>query len=170
MNIVIRHEIPQDIPDIRKVNAAAFDTNAEADLVDALRDEGAILLSHVAVLKNTIVEHILFSPVVIESNTSNFPVAGLGPMAVLPEHQRKGIGSKLVEAGLEGCLSQGHQAVVVLGHPEFYPRFGFVSSKQYFITSEYDVPPKVFMVKELRPNALAGHTGIAKYHHLFNKL
>jgi len=170
MNIIIRHEIAQDIPEIRKVNTAAFGTNAEAGLVDALRDEGVILLSHVAVLKNTIVGHILFSPVVIESNTSNFPVAGLGPMAVLPEHQRKGIGSKLVEAGLQECLSQGHPAVVVLGHPRFYPRFGFVPLKQYSITSEYDVAPEVFMVKELRQGALAGHTGIAKYHHLFNEL
>ena len=170
MNIVIRHEMPDDIPEIRKVNAAAFDTNAEAGLVDALRDKGATLLSLVALLRNTIVGHILFSSVIIESKTSNFPVVGLGPMAVLPEHQRKGIGSKLVEAGLGGCLSQGHQAVVVLGHPQFYPRFGFVPSTQYSITSEYDVPPEVFMVKELRQGALAGHSGIAKYHHLFNEL
>jgi putative acetyltransferase len=170
MNISIRSEIPDDIAMIRKVNAAAFDTNAEAELVDRLRDAGATTLSKVAVLKKKMVGHILFSPVVIESKDSGLHVVGLGPMSVLPEHQRQGVGSKLVVAGLELCMSQGQPAVVVLGHPEFYPRFGFVPSRQYSITCEYDVPPEVFMIKELRQGSLAGHAGIAKYHQLFNEL
>ena len=170
MNVIIRSELPDDIVMIRKVNASAFDTNAEAVLVDGLRDEGAISISLVAILKETIIGHILFGPVVIESKNSSLHVVGLGPMSVLPEHQRQGIGSKLVVASLELCRSQSQPAVVVLGHPVFYPRFGFVTSRQYSITCEYDVPPEVFMIKELRQGALAGQTGIAKYHQLFNEL
>lgn len=170
MNIIIRNEMPDDIAMVRKVNASAFDTPAEAVLVDSLRDEGAISISLVAVLKETVIGHILFSPVVIESKNSSLHVAGLGPMSVLPEYHRQGIGSKLVVAGLEFCRSQGQPAVVVLGHPEFYTRFGFVTSRQYSITCEYDVPPEVFMIKELRQGALAGQSGIAKYHQLFNEL
>jgi len=169
MNIIIRSEMPNDIVMIRKVNEAAFDTRAEAILVDGLRDEGAISISLVAILKEKIIGHILFSPVVIESENSSLHVVGLGPMSVLPEHQCRGIGSKLVVAGLELCRSRGQPAVVVLGHPEFYPRFGFVPSRQYAITCEYAVPPEVFMIKELRQGALAGQTGIAKYHQLFNE-
>jgi putative acetyltransferase len=170
MKVNIRSELPDDIAKIRKVNEAAFDTNAEADLVEGLREADAISLSLVAILKKIIVGHILFSPVVIESKDSILHVVGLGPMSVLPEHQRQGIGSKLVVAGLEMCLSQDQPAVVVLGHPEFYPRFGFVPSRQYSITSEYEVPPEVFMIRELRQGALAGQAGIAKYHQLFNEL
>jgi putative acetyltransferase len=150
MELIIRNEKPDDITIIRKVNEAAFDTSAEAGLVDALRDNDAISLSLVALLNESIV--------------------GLGPMSILPAYQGRGIGSRLVEAGLETCTTLGHAAVVVLGHPEFYPRFGFVPSTQYGIISEYDVPPEVFMVKELVKNTLKGRAGTAKYHQLFNEL
>ena len=170
LKIFVRHENREDIPAIGKVNEAAFDTGAEARLVDALRDGGVISLSLVALINHGIVGHILFSPVVIESESSSLAALGLGPMAVLPAYQRKGIGSELVKVGLEKCLALGLSAVVVLGHPDFYPRFGFVPSTQYSIISEYDVPAEVFMVKELRQGALAGQTGIAKYHHLFHQL
>jgi putative acetyltransferase len=170
MELIIRNEKPDDITIIRKVNEAAFDTSAEAGLVDALRDNDAISLSLVALLNESIVGHILFSPVVIESKDSNLDAVGLGPMSILPAYQGRGIGSRLVEAGLETCTTLGHAAVVVLGHPEFYPRFGFVPSTQYGIISEYDVPPEVFMVKELVKNTLKGRAGTAKYHQLFNEL
>ena len=166
----LRHERPEDISDIRKVNKAAFETKAEADLVDSLRIKDAHIISIVAIDDTKIIGHILFSPVTIESNESIIPVLGLAPMAVLPEYQRKGVGSKLVEMGLNECLKKDYKAVVVLGYPKYYPRFGFVPSVEYNIRSEYDVPPEVFMVKELRSGALTGISGIAKFHESFAEL
>ena len=95
---------------------------------------------------------------------------GLAPMAVLPEHQNKGIGSALVRAGLEQCRNLGFAAVIVLGHPEFYPRFGFKPACRFNIDSQYGVPQEVFMVIELEPSALSGVTGRAEYHEAFNSL
>lgn len=91
-------------------------------------------------------------------------------MAVIPAFQRKGIGSALVRAGLEQCEQRGFDAVVVLGHPEYYPRFGFLPSSRFGIDSEYDVPEEVFMAMELSPGALHGKTGRIKYHQVFNEL
>ena len=163
----IRHEQPQDILEIRKVHEAAFKSQAEADLVDTLRDKKVHAISMVAVGDNRIVGHILFSPVTVETDGSTVALLGLAPMAVLAAYQRKGIGSKLVEKGLAESRAKGYPAVVVLGHPGYYPRFGFVPSIKYNITSEYDVPSDVFMIKELQPGVLAGISGIAKYHKAF---
>ena len=114
-----------------------------------------------------IVGHILFSPVTLEDCDQSISIAGLAPMAVLPKHQRKGIGSRLVEEGIRRCEEAGYDAVVVLGHPEYYPRFGFSPSMNYGIRSEYDVPDEVFMVKELKEGVLADCKGTVKYHEVF---
>ena len=167
---VLRYERPEDISGIHKVHEAAFGTKAEADLVDTLRNRDAHIISIIAIEDTKIIGHILFSPVTIENDGSFIPVLGLAPMAVLPEYQRKGVGSKLVEMGLDECLKKDCAAVIVLGHPEYYPRFGFTPSVKYNIRSEYDVPPEVFMVKELRSGALTGISGIAKYHEAFAEL
>ena len=92
---------------------------------------------------------------------------GLGPMAVAPGCQRKGIGSALVRAGLIACTERGFRAVVVLGHPKYYPRFGFSESKRFGIKSEYDVLDEVFMALELVPGALSSASGIVRYHEAF---
>ncbi len=160
---VIRHEALEDMAAVHRLEQEAFGRAEEANLVDALRRRRAFTLSLVAVKDDQVVGHILFSPVTIESGDSSFEAVGLGPMAVLPSHQRQGIGSQLVRAGLEECRKAGHAIVIVLGHPNFYPRFGFSPSKSYGIRWENDVPDEVFMVAELRPGALAGRSGIVRY-------
>lgn len=164
----IRPERPEDIAAIHALNEAAFPTCAEADLVDTLRDEGAHVLSLVAVDGDRVVGHILFSPVVIETKAGALDALGLGPMALLPERQREGTGSKLVTASLMQCTAIDYPAVVVLGHPEYYPRFGFLRADRFGITCEFPSPPEAFMIKELQAGALAGKSGIAKYHAAFD--
>ena len=170
----IREETPADHAAVRNVNERAFERGGEADLVDALRQFASPVISLVAELvteaDRQAVGHILFSPVIIESEATSFTAMGLAPMAVLPEFQNQSIGSALVRRGLEECKRLGHEVVVVLGHPEYYPRFGFVRAATKGLTSEYPVPDEVFMVVELTPNALAGRQGLVKYHPEFAKV
>lgn len=166
--IQIRPEQPEDLTAIRHINERAFNGPAEADLVDRLREHSKVTLSMVAVHEAQIVGHILFSPVVIESTSQSIPAVGLAPMAVLPELQNQGIGSLLVKAGLDECRRSGHQIAVVLGHPNYYPRFGFAPASRYGIRSEYDVPDEVFMAIELQEGALAACAGTVKYQPEFN--
>ena len=166
----IREEQPSDIEKIWEVNVDAFETKAEADLVNSLRDGGCAFVSLVAEAETRVVGHILFTPVELSGNKSKLKIVGLGPMSVLSQHQNKGIGSKLVEAGLEHCKSLGYDAVVVLGHPRYYPKFGFVPSVKYGINSEYDVPDEVFMILELVPGSLMHHEGVIKYHEAFDSI
>ena len=148
---------------VRQVNEEAFGQKDEARLVDALCHYGSSILSLFAIIKDQVVGHILFSPVTIESEKASFRGIGLGPMAVRPAWQSKGIGSELVNAGLEECRNSGHEIVVVLGHPDFYPRFGFAPASKFGIRWEREVPDDVFIVLELRQGALTGRGGIVKY-------
>jgi putative acetyltransferase len=127
--LILRGETPEDIPAIHHIHTAAFRQPNEADLVDALRQHNALTISLVAVLDGRLVGHIAFSPVTITSETATIAALGLAPMAVLPEYQRMGIGSQLVEAGLHACHHTPYGVVVVLGHPHHYSRFGFVPAK-----------------------------------------
>lgn len=162
--ICIVSEKPEHIPAIHRVNELAFGRSAEADLVDALRANGKAVLSLVAECDNEVVGHILFSPVTIESEKGTFRALGLAPMAVLPEHQNLGIGSELVENALDVIReSEDEIAVVVLGHPEYYPRFGFVPASRFGLRSEYDVPDEAFMALETRPGSLNGVSGTVRY-------
>src|SRR5574341_1853240 len=168
--IVIRPEEPRDIAAIRKVVEEAFGQPAEANLVDALRRNGKATLSLVAEDDGQIVGHILFSPVTIESGDDQFAGIGVAPMAVLPESQSRGIGSLLVKRGLERCREAGHQFAVVLGHPEYYPRFGFVPASRFHLRCEYEVADEVFMAMELREGALQNRAGMARYQPEFNEV
>jgi len=141
------------------VNERAFAQSSEADIVDAVRSAGAMTLSLVALLRGEVVGHILFSPVTVQSPNGNFDAVGLAPMAVVPELQKNGIGSQLVQRGLAELRAAGHELVVVLGHAAYYRRFGFVKASTYGIRSEYRVPDEVFMALELKPGALRGHVG-----------
>ena len=111
----------------------------------------------------------LFTQVLLSGNT-DLKIAGLAPLAVSPAHQCTGIGSKLVVVGLVRCKDHGFVAVVVLGDPNYYHRFGFSSSSKFGIDCEYNVPEEVFMVMELEPNALVGRSGRVKYHKAFKSL
>jgi putative acetyltransferase len=168
MTFIIRHETNADVAAIYQVNVAAFGRAGEAALVDALRAQGQIVLSLVAVQNEQIVGHILFSPVVIGDQGAQFAGVGLGPMAVLPAYQRHGVGSQLVQHGLDLLRAEGHEVVVVLGHPRFYPRFGFQPAAQHNIHSQWNVPADLFMAVELVPGALHERSGTVRYSDAFN--
>jgi len=161
--LTIRREAPEDFDAIRHVNEQAFGRAVEADLVDHLRSRGVLTISLVATQDGEIVGHIAFSPVAVESGPASFEAITLAPIAVLPAHQRQGIGSQLVRAGLEECRQLGHEIVVVVGHPEYYPRFGFAPGKPRGIGCEFEAPDEAWMVLELREGALAGRDGIVKF-------
>ncbi|MGH7267624.1 MAG: GNAT family N-acetyltransferase [Candidatus Rokuibacteriota bacterium] len=162
--VEIRGERPGDARAIGVVHDRAFGQATESALVDALRAASRVVVSLVAEAEARVVGHILFTPVAIGSAVEKTPlVLGLGPMAVLPACQRRGIGSRLVAAGLEECRRLGHPAVVVLGHPGYYPRFGFVPASRYGLSSEYVVPDEVFMAMELTEGALRDRGGLVTY-------
>jgi putative acetyltransferase len=160
--IVIRSEAASDFDTIRHVNRTAFESDAEANLVDALWDGGYVEVSLVAEVDGEVVGHILFTrlPIVTEGGTVD--ALSLAPMAVLPSHQRQGIGSRLVQEGLEACREKGHKIVVVLGHPEFYPRFGFSPDLAKSLESPFG-GGEAWMAMELVPDALAGVEGRVEY-------
>jgi putative acetyltransferase len=164
---VIRVELEGDRQGVRRVNEAAFGQAAEADLVDALRSAGAAEVSLVAEADGQIVGYFLFSPVSVAEAGESPKIAGLAPMAVLPSYQRRGIGSLLVKQGLEDCRKAGMQAVVALGHPDYYPRFGFRRASTFGLRCEFDAPDEAFMALELTPNILSGNGGEDQYHPAF---
>ncbi|MCK9996775.1 MAG: N-acetyltransferase [Candidatus Krumholzibacteria bacterium] len=166
---LIRPEMENDRDAVHALNVAAFETPAEARLVDILREQAKPVISLVAEVDGKVAGHILFTPVTL-STEPDLKMMGLAPMAVVPGHQKQGIGSALVRAGLEQCGQMGFVGVVVLGHPEYYPRFGFAPSSRFGMDSEYDVPEDVFMTLELKPEALRGKTGRVKYHAAFNSV
>ncbi|MHC4079739.1 MAG: GNAT family N-acetyltransferase [Planctomycetota bacterium] len=159
----IRFEQGGDEAAIAHVNTAAFGQAQEARIVDQLREVADPYISLVALFEDCIVGHVLITPVTIRGETSCSEALGLGPMAVLPEHQRRGVGSALARAGLDACRRRSHFVVFVLGHPDYYPRFGFRPAPPLglrFRSAEYD---PAFMVAELVPGALAGRTGWVEY-------
>jgi putative acetyltransferase len=154
--MVIENEHPEDIQKIHELNGIAFGRETEAVLVDKLRASKALTLSLVAMEEGSIVGHIAFSPVTINTVDQIICAIGLGPIAVSPGRQRSGIGSHLVEAGLNEIKRLGHRIVIVIGNPEYYSRFGFLPAGKFGIRWEFDVPDEVFMVKELSEHALQG--------------
>ena len=165
--MLIRAEERSDWAAVHAVNVSAFQTPAEANLVDAQRAQAEPFVTLIAEDDDAIVGQIMFSPVSLSGHPA-LRLMGLAPIAVAPEYQRKGIGSALVRAGLERCRQLGFGAVVVLGHPAYYPRFGFSSSTRFDIGCEYDVPEGVFMVAELQAGYLRRASGKIKYHAAFS--
>ena len=162
MEIIIREENTADLGTIFQVNEQAFESRTEALLVDLLRERGKSVISLVGLVDGEIVGHVLFSPVSIEPEYENWNALGLAPLAVLPEYQRQGIGKALVMAGLEYCRKMGFDLVFVLGHPVYYPGFGFSRASESGFTNEYQAED-AFMVMELKPGALDQFAGLVKY-------
>lgn len=166
--LTVRPETPADIAAIHRINERAFDTPAEARVVDELRRTCAEFVSLVAEIDGTVVGHILFTPVTVDG-ASGVTGMGLAPIAVDPDFQLRGIGSALVVTGLESLRAQGCPFVIVLGHPEFYPRFGFELASAHCLASQWeDVPDEAFMVRVFYDNALEGVSGIARYRDEFD--
>jgi len=164
----VRAEAAGDAPAIRAVNVAAFGRAAEADLVEALRHTGALAVSCVAEADGVVVGHLALSAVTLGADRGKARVLGLGPMAVAPERQRTGIGTALVRDALARALTAGWTAAVVLGHPAYYPRFGFRPASTFGIGCRYDVPDGAFMAIELAHGSLAGTSGTVEYHPAFD--
>jgi putative acetyltransferase len=164
LNIRDEHESEREA--VRAVHRAAFGNSQEADLVGLLRAHGKASLSLVALVGNRVVGHVLFSPVSVEVMPAESriepAVLGLGPVGVVPELQKRGVGSRLIEHGLAACRRGGCHAVVVLGHPSYYPRFGFRKASDHGLFNEYNADD-AFMVLDLVPNALDGIRGLVRY-------
>jgi putative acetyltransferase len=157
---IVRDERPEDLAAIREVNDRAFDQPLEGHIVDELRKHGAAQLSLVAIVEGRIAGHILFSPVASATGATG---AGLGPMAVTPDHQRRGVGTALIEAALPRLRAAGCPFVVVLGHHEYYTRFGFVPASRHGLRCEWDVPDEAFMVYVIDAAATAAAAGLIRY-------
>lgn len=160
--VEIRREVEADIPAIRTVQEQAFSGEDEARIVDMLRASNSVELSLVAVAAGRVVGHVLFSPVTIERSGAGSRWVALGPIGVLPDHQNRGIGSRLVREGLETCRSQGCGGVVLLGAPGYYGRFGFLRASDHGLTCVYGDGPE-FQAVELREGALARVEGAVRF-------
>jgi putative acetyltransferase len=165
--INIREERPEDIVAIRRVNIEAFGRPHEANLIESLRANAGILLSLVATLGDEVVGHILYSAVIEGSGKKKIAGAGLGPIAVLPTYQRRGVGTKLIEFGTMRLKESGCPFVVVLGHTAYYPRFGFRPARDYGLKCEWSVPDNAFMALVLDESKIRELPGSVKYRQEF---
>lgn len=168
--MTIRPETAADRKAVHSINVAAFGQEAEADLVERLRGTAEPFISLVAEIDRQVVGHILFTGVSITGENGVSGAMGLAPMAVEPSRQRDGVGAALVRRGLEVCRQAGHEIVVVLGHAQYYPRFGFERASVHGIRWEEEAPDEAFMVLELVPGALEGRAGVVRYHPEFDRL
>ena len=162
----IRPEHPADRHHIFDVHVQAYGEDEEARLVDTLRAEGSFntALSLVAVHGDRIIGHILFPPITIESRSRTVPALALAVLAIHPMFQCLGIGSALIEEGLEACRSHGHRIIIVVGHPKYYPQFGFVSARRQGIDVTFSCPDDALMALPLVTGALDGVNGMVRYH------
>jgi putative acetyltransferase len=166
--ITVRPEAAEDEAAIREVNEAAFGGPEEAGLVDRLRSAGGGYTSFVAVDEGVVVGHILFTPITLAGATPGG--MGLAPMAVLPARHGQNIGSQMVEYGIARLREAGCPFVVVLGHPEYYPRFGFDKASRWSIKSQWDgIPEGAFMLLPLDVDALPPGGGVVRYRPEFSE-
>ena len=167
MEIEIRQEKPEDYTLVYQVNEKAFGQDSEAKLVEALRKNKEVFvpeLSLIALYKEQVIGHILFTKINILKTDNQFQESlALAPMAVLPQMQLKGIGSSLIKEGLKKARDLGFTSVIVLGHPDYYPKFGFIPASDYNIKTTFEVPENAFMAIELTKGALKENAGTVCY-------
>lgn len=166
---LVRPEAPSDTDAVRRVVEGAFGQPEEADLLGRLREAlpDGQYLGFVAVKANEVVGHVAFTPVTLEPERPDLDLRGLAPMAVLPEHQRSGVGRAMVREGLDACRRDGAGAVVVLGDPAYYRMLGFRPAALFGLGCTYDAPPEAFMALELAPDVLRRASGVVHYHPAF---
>ncbi len=157
----IRPENERDADGIRSVNEEAFGRANEAELVEALRPDSAFIpeLSLIAAEGERVLGHCLFTRASVDGQPGECGILALGPIAVLPELQRRGIGAALIEEGLRRAAGLGFRGVILIGHPTYYPRFGFRPAKEFGLTCEFEVPEDVFMALPLAPEGFRGIDG-----------
>lgn len=169
----IRLETPADIDDIYRVEAAAFVGEPHADLVDRLRAEDALVLSHVAELNGAIVGHAAYTLLTITAGPTVHRLPGLGPIAVDPPFQGRGIGSALARAGIGEMRDMGYGLLFLVGSPRYYPRFGFQPAQPLGFSSDYvepGGPHEHFMVAVLDERSRAGVRGHVRFHPAFHEV
>lgn len=167
---IIRVERPSDIKAIHALECAAFGRREEADIVDKLRADGALWLSQVALLEGAIVGHAAYSLVTIADADRTYKFPALGPIGVLPQFQRRGIGAALIEAGFKAVQEAGFGLLFLVGHPDYYPRFGFQPALPLGFTSEYISDPqrhKHFMARVFDEQLIGRARGHLRYHAAF---
>ncbi len=162
--IKYRQEEYNDHSAIFETNQLAFPEDNEARLVDMLRDSESFVneLSIVAEKDGEVVGHILFTKLTIESPKGDHIVLSLAPIAVKPNFQRQGIGTGLIKEGIKACKLLGYGAIVVFGHPEYYPRFGFSPAREKGLEAPFPAPDEAFMVYEILPGYLDNIQGMVK--------
>ncbi|GAA0085784.1 N-acetyltransferase [Clostridium sp. CTA-7] len=172
--VVIRQEIEKDYVEVEKVieksfKTAEFTDNDEHNLVKRLRhsDEFIKELSLLAEVNNKIIGHILLTKAFIKCEEKKVETLALAPLAVLPEFQKSGVGKKLINEAIEKSKKLGYKSIVVLGHKNYYPKFGFKKASDYGIKAPFEVPDEVYMVLELTPKVLNGVTGVVEYSKAF---
>ena len=165
MKIEIRHETTQDYLGIKTVNDLAFGQVNEGLLIEKLRLNSDFIdkLSIIAEFDNRIVGHILFFPIKVHGDLNDYDSLALAPVSVFPDLQKKGIGGQLIVKGLEIAKGLGFKSVIVLGHKDYYPRFGFVPASKWKIKSPFNSPDEAFMAIELVKDGLNDVSGIVEY-------
>jgi putative acetyltransferase len=168
--LTVRSETDKDIPWVRIVHEHAFEQGVEVDIVDKIRGACPERLSFVAEAEDCVVGHILFTPAAIESGMKAVKGMALAPMAVLPERQREGVGTRLVKHGLGVLQDRSCPFVIVLGHPDYYPRFGFEPASRYGIRCQWEgVPDEAFMIIIFDEIVMKGIAGVARYRDEFDE-
>ncbi|MBC2253598.1 N-acetyltransferase [Listeria welshimeri] len=170
--MIIRKEQPQDFQAIRRVNEEAFKGTVEADLIESIRSSDYYQPSLSLVVEafdGNIVGYLMFSEISLEAAGGSRFILALAPLAVLPEYQGSRIGSKLMEEGIRLAREKAYPAIAVLGHADFYPRFGFISSEQFGIRAPFDVPAEYFMLLELYDGSLENLAGTIHYPAAFSE-
>ena len=167
----IRPERRLDVAEIAAVTLAAFGSSSddpgvtgesEAALVDLLRSRNKAVISLVATDDTGVIGHVVFSPVAVGPDSTGARFLGLAPLSVHPDAQGRGVGTALVQSGLDACRAAGYDAVIVLGWPGYYGRFGFEKASNHGLSNEYGADD-AFLVVGLRPGALDGLAGTATY-------